>query len=276
MIPQLICIASVCSWVSSWPDFDRIKGQRQTMESNQELNLANECEAMNAEGKIQSLLQKISADAEKIAKVRTDRGRPRDLEMLQELRESLRQNVTKAKSILRPEWTESKWPYRARWIFRFTDVMNVHPSIIEQNFSFRDFEITSVELGGIEREDLYPLLKVEIGQQEMEITLQKNASSLELCQLQSSLSISGKITIRFQDRNSQRDTEMTLKPGVFQESLFPDLDINFPPPRAPSPSDLLPNREPDWNKICEYLKNCPNFPLPGVPSPFPVPKGVHP
>ncbi len=271
MTPQLICIAAVCAMITELPKFDYVRSQRFSMTKSQELTLAKECEEMNSYGKISALMSDLNSKAEELAAMRIAHDPHAYQNRISELESEIRQTVKAAKAILRPEWSEMKWPYRATWNLAVRNFSDIDQQIIEYAFEMTDFELASIQLGGIEREDLYPLLKVTADKENISITLEKKASSLELCQLQSTLMITGQTTFRFNNKRFSRPTELVLRPGA----------IYLPEPPPPELPTLMPDFDYE-DVLCRLIKKCQRLedywprPKEPIPLPFPIPKPYDP
>jgi hypothetical protein len=217
--------------------------------------LQQDCEAMNAEGKIQDLMKDLNANADALAKIRLDRHADQDADRIHDIQQKIHDITTHAKNILRPDWTDSRWPYKAGWDIRFTDVMSIDPAIIQTNFAFDAFELTGLTIGGMEREDLYPLVNVTASPQSLHIEIEKKASSLELCQLQSTLAISGTVKFKYKNKEYSRDSDLILRPGAIHVPEPVSAPVAPPFPTLPA----FPEAPPEWPqspKPCQPFPKC--------------------
>ncbi len=271
MINQVICAtAAVCVLLKGLPEFNQLKSQRQFMSQQQEIALARECAAMNAEGKITDLMAELFRLTDELSDLRDKKPSRRTVDRIHEIQVRVHDIAERSRSILRPEWTEDKWPYKAKWEIKFSDVLNIDERIIATNFAFEDFELEGFTLGGKEREELYPLVAVHPDSQVLEVTIEKEANSLELCQMQPTLGLIGTIKYRFQNEVYSDDINLTLRPGTYR---LPEPEPEQPPvnwpglqPPKPRPSPV-PQIPPDL--LCEILRDCPD--VPPVPYPWPQP-----
>lgn len=217
MIPQAICAsATLCALIYTLPHFKEVKTQRFAMSKEHELALSQDCEEMNSEGKIQNLIQQLNAKSDELSQLElnTDTDLDQNAERINELKINIQQITSKAKSILRSDWTESKWQYKIAWNIDFKSAIKIDPRIIKNNFSFESFELSGVNLGGYEREDLYPLIVTTIDKQTIHVEIEKKASSLELCQLLPSFSIRGIVKYNFRGKHKEKKSLLSLRPGA--------------------------------------------------------------
>lgn len=269
MIPALICAsATVCALVTSLPNFEHAKTKRLGMGREQEIKLQRDCEAMNSEGKISDLLSELQRHALELSTLRFEPYEKKNFYRIRQLRADIHRVTQRAKSILRPEWTDSRWPYRATWQLRFENVTAIDARVIPTNFAFSSFDLEGLSLGGIEREDLYPLIVVTTKPTEITIDIEKSASSLELCQLQSTWAVEGTLKYKFQNQDVVQTVDLSLRPGVIQPP-----EQKPEPPKETKPETLPLTENLGWPFTCRGAKECgwtiePNPPL--IPWPKPV------
>jgi hypothetical protein len=273
MINQIICAtASVCVLLKGLPEFRQIKSQREFMGQSQEIALSRECEEMNAEGKIQDLVREMNAYAQELSDLRDQGINRRTAERIHEIQQNLHDLTDRAQSILRPEWTRNKWPYKANWNIKFTNGLNIDERIIATNFAFEDFELETLTLEGQEREELYPLVFVQPQSQSIKVEIAKEASSLELCQMQTTLAIGGTIRYRFQNEVYTDYLDLTLRPGTYRVPAPPANPIPKPDPLPDIFAPPRPNPGGPDDIICRILNNC----HPRIPPPAPIPWPIGP
>ncbi len=266
MIRTLICATtSLCAIVTALPEFDHVKTQRLAMSWSEETRLQRDCEAMNAEGKIRDLMIELNRSAQELENLNMEKIENRDAYRISRLRDEIHQTVESAERILRPEWTEDKWPFKAVWNIRFTDVLPIDARVIEANFGFLDFELENLGLAGVEREDLYPFISVkQPSSQSIRVEIEKRASSLELCQLQPTWVIGGTVRYKFLMKNYVARSELTLRPGVTR------------PPAPLLPRTTWPITDPIKPYIpCEFSHSCPKIRPPFGPNPKAPLKGTY-
>ncbi|AZZ36907.1 hypothetical protein CIK05_08925 [Bdellovibrio sp. qaytius] len=251
MISSLICIGTLCAQLGEIPNAE-IRGQRLAMEQQTEISLSHECEQMNSNGQIKTLLDDLEKNAVQLANINFKKPGGQ-LKEVAELETKISQINGALKLILSQEWTESKYPYSASWNIQSENLAGL-PKELNETFKFSEFEITSVKLSGIERSDLYPLFDVSFDKSKINILLNKTASTLELCQLQPTLVVTGFATFWYQNKKYVVHTTLQLKRGAFYKPHpLPQQPIEWPTPSTPTiniPEEIR----------CKLMKQCNDFP----------------
>jgi hypothetical protein len=246
------------------------------MTQESELALSQECEEMNSEGKIKDLTLELGRLTKELSNIRDSRATKSKADRVHEIQLRIHDITERSRSILRPDWTSNKWPYSVSWDIKFSEFLKIDPRIIETNFEFVDFELEGLTIEGREREELYPLVGVDVQSQVIHVFIEKKATTLELCQMQSTLAISGNVRFKFQTEIYEDHLDLTMRPGA----------IRPPPPTEPEPIIIFPQPPKptipaiDEHFICKILNNCkvpkpfhwpiPEF-LPKNPHPLPIP-----
>lgn len=212
-IPHMICAGTLCAWITMLPKFDVVKSQRFAMPEEKELLLQTQCEALNKNGNLKDLFARLDDNTKRLLDMNVDEL-SQNVESLDNLRAEITSDAEKIKNILSPVWSKEMWRMDAEWSLKFTDVVDYDPKITNANFTFKNFYIDSIYLAGEKRDDLLPLVKLFVKDTELTVQLYKGASSLELCQMVSTLEVRGRVEYQFQGRSKIRSSNLTLLKGA--------------------------------------------------------------
>lgn len=263
-IPHLICAGTLCAWITVLPKFDVVKSQRFAMPDEQEFLLQAQCEALNKNGNLKDLFSRLDDNTKQLLNMSVDELGQK-VDKVDSLRAEISSNSEKIKNILSPAWSKEMWRMDSEWSLKFTDVVDYDPKITNANFIFKSFYIDSIYLAGEKRDDLLPLVRVFVQDSEIIVQLYKNASSLELCQLVSTMEIRGRVEYQFQGRIKTRMSNLILQKGAkytadqrfIHENIKRIIDYQDSLNTRPNTNnDTFTNNDIFTNtKNCEFLKN---------------------
>lgn len=223
MIPKLLCAGVICAMIHGYNNQIVLKSQRVAFPITQELLLADECYAINEIGEIKVVLAELNEFSKELTDLELSKNPDAYLERVQELRALILERVRLAKKLLKEDWTNGKWVVETNWKITSEGLIKAKSELADIFIKMEEFELTGLELGGIERSDLYPLIEIQTpeAKNEMEITLIREASTLELCQMNSSLMVKGKLKFNFDGKDFTSKVQLAMKPGAIRSAKKP-------------------------------------------------------
>jgi hypothetical protein len=242
MITQTLCLTLFCAGLQTPSPLNPGEAQRDIMSQTEELALAEDCRAMNAEGRIEDLLKEIHKSVELAIKLSDGPPTNENINALSTLRGALHSDVERAQNILKPEWTDSRWPFHIIWVVQLGDYTKGLESLLVRYSEIEDFEVQSVSFAGVERNDLLSDIKIDRERKAVTLDLSQQMSSLDLCQLFETFSIRAKFKYGYQKLKFSKSLDLKIAPGV--NAFTPKLELvkekikSFHPTIVPDP---MPN-----------------------------------
>ena len=185
------------------------EGERIAMEPSAEIQLKNDCQSMNEISDIKELLSQIHLKSDLAIKLSSVPDPRQHLKEIDILGEEIHKYALQVESLLKPEWTDSKWQYQARWSITNHDLSTAH---IGKLLKVKNIKIQNVVLEGVARPDLMKAVRVKTNPNLIEIGILKTANSLEICQMQKTFVIVLSVQYRVLLKDFTKYFKLTLQP----------------------------------------------------------------
>lgn len=185
------------------------EGERIAMEPDAEIQLRMDCQRMNEISDIKELLNQIHLKSNLALKLSSEPDPTQHLKEIDILGAEIHKYALQVESLLKPDWTDSKWQYQARWSITNHDLATAH---IGKLLKVKNIKIQNVVLEGVARPDLMNAVRVKANSNIIEIGILKTANSLEICQMQKTFVIVLSVQYRVLLKDFTKYFKLTLQP----------------------------------------------------------------
>ncbi len=185
------------------------QSERIKMDTASEVLLENDCRDMNEIGDIKSLLNEIHQKIDLVLKLSADADPRLHEKEIGLLGNQIHEYSLQLESLLKPEWTDSRWPYQAQWNIFDHDLSAIKGRKV---FEFKSVKVQSVILKGIERPDLIKDVNIKFNSNSLEVRIKKTANSLEICQLQDTFAVILSVHYRVLFKDLTKYFKLSVRP----------------------------------------------------------------
>ncbi len=148
--------------------------------------LKSECSEINLNGSILRLLKEVKSESRAVFNI-LENSNPEDhVGKITLLTNSVSEKSKKIISLAREDWTTPQWHQELRWEIDEFDLGN---RLTRMGLSIQGQFVDSIYLQGEKRDDLKGSIQLNFSNNKVHVSFRHIGSSLELCQLQETMSI---------------------------------------------------------------------------------------
>lgn len=163
-------------------------GERVKLNEADENRLMSQCVEIGQFGDVQSYIYKVNLDTEEILKLSSKTNPSLELTRISVLSDEIAILVSKIKSLVRKEWTDSSLDFKAKWILGLKD-FNIQEGAWSVKMSFDKLKVRTVIVNGREQDSLKEMVEFSQVGNNVTVELNRKASVLEACSLSQTVAV---------------------------------------------------------------------------------------
>ena len=184
---------------------------RSPLDTASESQLKSECQQMAENGDLRALMREIHEQTDQILTLSSAVDTLVHRQEIEDLGAEIHDKVTRARALIQPEWTTSKWNYEVQWSIDDKDLLKIKGP---EFFEFQSVKVESVILEGIQRPDLINQINLKVDPRKILVGLKKMANSLEICQMQETFSVVVEVHYRFLFYSYKKYFRLGTRPSI--------------------------------------------------------------